>query len=54
MLECYSSEQITTESTDDSTSADQPPAKKPKEWSKVLGNLILFAEGLTLHRIIMI
>jgi len=37
MLECYSSEKITTKSTDDRTSADQLPAKKPKGLSKILG-----------------
>ena len=37
MFECYSSEHTTTVSTDDNTSTDQPPAKKPKGLSKILG-----------------
>ena len=36
MLECFSSQRITTESTDEDTSTDQPPAKKAKGLSKIL------------------
>jgi len=36
--ECYSSEQITIESTDDTTNTD--PAKKPKGLSKILSQCL--------------
>ena len=40
MLECFSSERITTESTDEDTTTDQSPAKKAKGLSKILGQCL--------------
>ncbi|XP_065883999.1 zinc finger BED domain-containing protein 4-like [Dysidea avara] len=40
MLECFSSERITTESTDEDTTTDRPPAKKAKGLSKILGRCL--------------